>query len=97
MGRDLLSVTGLAHKLIDDLRPLAEMLAPSDRRIVERFFDAILQERVAIAEATDLLPLEAALVILLVEEHKRNNHENNELYKQLKELRDEIEKLKLAP
>lgn len=97
MGRDLLSVTGLAHKLIDDLRPLAEMLAPSDRRIVERFFDAILQERVAIAEATDLLPLEAALVILLVEEHKRNNHENNELYKQLQELRDEIERLKLAP
>lgn len=97
MGRDLLSVTGLAHKLIGDLRPLAEMLAPSDRRIVEKFFDAILQERVAIAEATDLLPLEAALVILLVEEHKRNNHENVELYKQLQELRDEIERLKPAP
>jgi hypothetical protein len=94
MGRDLLSVTGLAHKLIDELRPLAEMLAPSDRRVVEGYFDAILQERVAIASATDLLPLEAAFVILLLEERKRNNHEITELYRQLQELRDNIERLK---
>ena len=93
MGRDLLSVTGLAHKLIADLKPLSEMLAPDERRIVEKFFDSILQQRVAIANAADLLPLEAALVILLVEERKRNNHETTELYKQLQELRDQIKRL----
>jgi len=97
MGRDILSVTGLAHKLIGDLKPLSEMLAPSDRRIVEGFFDAILQQRVAIATATDLLPLEGALVILLVEERKRNQHEITELYQQLQELRHEIERLKPEP
>ena len=97
MGRDILSVTGLAHKLIGDLKPLSEMLAPSDRRIVEGFFDAILQQRVAIATATDLLPVEAALVILLVEERKRNQHEITELYQQLQELRHEIERLKVEP
>jgi len=93
MGRDLLSVTGLAHKLIADLKPLSEMLAPDERRIVEKFFDSILKQRVAIANAADLLPLEAALVILLMEERKRNNHETTELYKQLQELRDQIKRL----
>ncbi len=95
MGRNLLSTTGLAQKLIAELKPLAEMLPPNERRIVERFFDVILQQRVAIANATDLLPLEAALVILLAEEHRTNNHESNELYKQLQELRREIEELKI--
>jgi len=69
------------------------MLAPDERRIVEKFFDSILKQRVAIANAADLLPLEAALVILLMEERKRNNHETTELYKQLQELRDQIKRL----
>ena len=94
MGRNLLSTTGLAHKLIADLKPLSDMLHPNERRIVENFFDTILQQRVAIAEATDLLPLEAALVILLVEERRRANNEESELYKQIQELRHEIERLK---
>ena len=97
MGRNLLSTTGLAHKLIADLKPLSEMLPPNERRIVENFFEIILQQRVAIAEATDLLPLEAALVILLVEERRRANSEESELYKQIQELRHEIEGLKPEP
>jgi hypothetical protein len=94
MGRNTLSTTALAHKLIADLQPLSEMLPSNERRIVEKFFDIILQQRVAIAEATDLLPLEAALIILLAEERRRNNVENNELYRQIEELRDEIQRLK---
>jgi hypothetical protein len=94
MGRHLLSTTALAHKLIANLKPLSEMLPPNERRIVEKFFDIILQQRVAIAEATDLLPLEAALVILLAEERRRNNRENDEIYEQIQELRGEIERLK---
>ena len=91
MGRNLLSTTGLSHKLIADLTPLYEMLSPNDRRIVQRFFETILQQRVAIAEATDLMPLEAAFVILLVEEHKERYREDNELYQQIQELRQELE------
>jgi hypothetical protein len=94
MGRNTLSTTALAHKLIADLKPLSAMLPPNERRIVEKFFEVILQQRVAIAEATDLLPLEAALVILLAEERRRNNCGNDELYRQIQELRGEIERLK---
>lgn len=101
MGRHTLSTTALAHKLIADLKPLSEMLPPNERRIVEKFFDVILQQRVAISEATDLLPLEAALVVLLVEERRRNDFENEEIYqelqRQIQELKGEIEMLKLTP
>lgn len=97
MGRNTLSTTALAHKLIADLKPLSHMLAPNEHRIVEKFFNVILQQRVAIAEATDLLPLEAALVVLLVEEHRRNDADNlslyEELHRQIQELRGEIEML----
>ncbi len=94
MGRNLLSTTGLAQKIVSDLKPLSEMLPPNERRIVEHFFEAILQQRVAIANATDLLPLEAALVILLMEERKTNRHEQNELYIQLQEMKHEIEEIR---
>lgn len=97
MGRNTLSTTALAHKLIADLKPLSLMLPPNERRVVEKFFDIILQQRVAISEATDLLPLEAALVVLLVEERRRNDTENaqiyEELHRQIQELRGEIELL----
>ena len=97
MGRNTLSTTALAHKLIADLKPLSVMLPPNERRVVEKFFDIILQQRVAISEATDLLPLEAALVVLLVEERRRNDTENaqiyEELHRQIQELRGEIELL----
>jgi len=101
MGRNTLSTTALAHKLIADLKPLSEMLSPNERRVVEKFFDIILQQRVAIAQATDLLPLEAALVVLLVEERRRNDAENQSLYeelhRQIQDLRCEIEVLSKAP
>ena len=97
MGRNTLSTTALAHKLIAELRPLSLMLSPNERRVIEKFFDIILQQRVAISEATDLLPLEAAIVVLLVEEHRKNDAERaslyEELHRQVQELRGEIEML----
>src|SRR5512147_948694 len=94
MGRNLLSTTALAQKLIAELKPLSEMLPPNERRIVEKFFDTILQQRVAIAEATDLLPLEAALIILLADERRKTNLELDEVYLQLQQMRHEIERMK---
>src|SRR5512138_1143563 len=94
MGRYTLSTTALAHKLIANLKPLSEMLPPNERRIVEKFFDIILQQRVAISEATDLMPLEAALVILLAEERRRSNLEIDAVYQELQKLKNEIERLK---
>ncbi len=94
MGRNLPSTTGLVQKIIADLTPLSEMLSPSDRRLMEKFFDSILEQRVAIANATDLLPLEAALLILQLEERKRTNHEFNRLYEQLQRMQRELDELK---
>jgi len=91
-----LSTTELAHKLIADLKPLMDMLSPSDRRVIKLFCDYILRQRVPISNATDLLPLEAALIIIQAEEHKKNNQEFAELYNQMQELRRELEKLKPA-
>jgi hypothetical protein len=92
-----LSPTELAHKIIAELMPLADMLSPSDRRIIKRFCEYILQNRVSISNATSLLPLEAALVVVQVEEHENNNYQFSDLRNQLQELKREIEELKLRP
>jgi hypothetical protein len=110
MSPQYLTVTELAYQLIADLEPLVEMLAPSDQRIVEKFCDYILQQRVPNANVTNLLPLEVALFLIQLEEHKKNHHEftelhnqlqemrieNTELHNLLQELKDEVERLKTA-
>jgi len=90
-----LSPTELAHKIIAELMPLADMLSPNDRRIIKRFCEYILQNRLSISNATTLLPLEAALVVVQVEEHENNNYQFSDLRNQLQELRRELEELKL--
>ena|SRR5215207_6523448 len=92
-----LSATELAHKIIAELMPLADMLSPNDRRIIKRFCEYILQNRVSISNATSLLPLEAALVVVQVEEHENNNYQFSDLRSQLQELKREIEELKRRP
>ena len=86
-----LSTTELAHKIIVELMPLADMLSPADRRIIKKFCEYILQQRVSISNATSLLPLEAALVIMQLEEHKNNAHEFSEIHNELQEIRRKIE------
>ena len=88
-----LSSTELADKVIVELKPLADMLSPKYRRILKRFCEYILQNRVSISNATGLLPLEAALVIVQVEEHENNNYEFTVLRTQIQELRREITEL----
>lgn len=87
MGRNFLSATELVHQVIADLKPFAEMLPPQDRIIFHKFSEYALNNRAAIANAASLMPLEATLLILLLEEHKQNQR----LYE---ELRAEIERLK---
>lgn len=93
-----LSPTQLAHKVIAEIRVLAGELSPNQQRIIEEYCNEILQNRSAIAEAVNLLPLEAALIIIQVWEHENNNHEISELHKefcrQMGELRGEIDELK---
>ncbi len=93
MGRNTSSSTQLARNIVARLVPLSQMFPPSKRRIIEKFCDDILQERAAISEATDIHPVEAALFVLLTEEHIRNNRENIQLHEQIAQLREEIQLL----
>src|SRR5512143_2454386 len=87
MGRNFPSATELVHEVIGELEPFAEMLPPHDRWILNKFYEYALNNRTAIANAASLMPLEATLLIILLEERKRTTHALNEL-------RAEIEKLK---
>jgi hypothetical protein len=89
MGRNFLSSTQAVQQVIADLKPFTEMLPPQDRLIFDKFYEHALNNRAAIANAASLLPLEATLLILLLEEHKRTQR----LYS---ELRLEIDRLKKA-
>lgn len=87
MGRNFLSATELVHQVIADLKPFTEMLPPQDRLIFNKFAEYALNNRSAIANAASLLPLEAVLLILLLEEHKRNQRLYNELHTRIEELK----------
>lgn len=89
MGRNFPSATQLVHEVIGELKPFSEMLPPHDRWILNRFYEYALNNRTAIANAASLMPLEATLLIILLEERKRTS-------RVLDELQAEIEKLKQA-
>jgi hypothetical protein len=87
MGRNFPSATQLVHEVIGELKPLADMLPPHDRWILTKFYEYALNNRAAIANAASLMPLEATLLIIVLEERKRTN-------RVVSELQAEIEKLK---
>ncbi len=89
MGRNFPSATELVHEVIGELKPFSEMLPPHDRWILNRFYEYALNSRTAIANAASLMPLEATLLVILLEERKRTS-------RVLDELQAEIEKLKRA-
>jgi hypothetical protein len=94
-----LTPTGLAHKLITELQILSDLLTTKNKkRVIKKFGDYILENRSPIAEATHLLPLEAALVVIQVQEHENMHHEITELYKyvdeRIKQLESQIDELK---
>lgn len=96
-GRNFLPATELVHQAIADLKPFAEMLPPQDRLIFNKFSEYALNNRAAIANAASLLPLEATLLILLLEEHKRNQRAREALYAEIEKLRKGREPLERPP
>lgn len=88
------SPTALVYKVVGDLMALADYLSPDQQRIIKRFCDVLLNNRSAVADATNLLPLEAALVVIQVEEHENTNYEISELHKRMDELGREIQELR---
>jgi 7-keto-8-aminopelargonate synthetase-like enzyme len=93
MGRNFPSATQLVHEMIGELKPLSEMLAPQDRWILNRFYEYALNNRTAIANAASLMPMEATLLIILLEERKRTNQAIHELQAEIAKIRQEQKRL----
>lgn len=93
MGRTLPSTTQLAFELIAELKPFYETLRRADQLILDRFFESILQHRVSISHAANLLPMEVMPFVILLEEHKRNSKVYNELYVLIEEIQNKIKYL----
>lgn len=94
MGRSLPPASQLVLQQIDEVRPLYEALRRSDQLILDRIFEEIGPHRAAIANAANLLPLEAMLVLALLEERKKCSLTFDELYEEMARLHREIEELR---
>jgi hypothetical protein len=94
MGRNFPSATQLVHEVIGELKPFSEMLPPHDRRVLNTFYEYAMNNRAAIANAASLMPLEATLLIILLEERKRTNHILSQLQAEIEELKKDRKQLK---
>lgn len=93
MGRNFPSATQLVHEVIGELKPFSEMLPPHDRWILSQFYEYALNNRAAIANAASLMPMEATLLIILLEERKRTNHAISELQAEIAKLTGDQQRL----
>ena len=93
MGRTLPSTTQIAFDLIAELKPFYEALRRTDQLILDRFFESILQHRVAISHSANLLPMEVMPFVILLEEHKRTSQGYNELYVLIQEVENKLRPL----
>ena len=93
MGRTLPSTTQAAFDQIAELKPFYEALRRTDQLILDAFFESILQHRVAISNAANLLPMEVMPFVILLEEHKRNNKVYSELYDLIQQLENKLKPL----
>ena len=93
MGRTLPPVTQLVFSQISEVKSLYAALRRSDQLVLDDFFDSVQQHRAAIANAASLLPLEAMLLLMLMELRKRDAGIHTELYQEMERLRQEIRAL----
>ena len=90
MGKNILASTPLARQVIDELMRIGDGLPQSGRLALRKFSEHILNHRAAIASAPNLGPVEAALLVLLIVEHEKNNRIDNELFSRLESLEDKL-------
>jgi hypothetical protein len=86
MGRSLPPASQLILNQIAELKPIYGALRRSDQLALDDIFDLVQQHRAALANAANLLPLEALLVLVLLEEHKRLSHIQAQLEGELQRL-----------
>ncbi len=88
MGHNFPPAAEAVYQAIADLESFTAMLPPQDRLIFSKFTEYALNQRAAVASAASLLPLEAALIILLLEEHKATQRLYAELCAEIERLKD---------
>jgi len=86
MGRSLPPASQLILNQIAELKSIYGALRRSDQLAMDEIFDVVQQHRAALANAATLLPLEALLVLALLEEHKRANRLYDELEGEIRRL-----------
>ncbi len=96
MGRSLPSITLLLQNQAKEIEALRDALRRTDQILLDSLLDEVQQHRAAIANAASLLPLEAMLLLMLVEGRKREDKIQAELTREIRELRHEVEELKKA-
>ncbi|SRR6266496_2453262 len=100
MPRDSPSNTEYAHKIIHSLKLLFQGLPPTIAyiRLFKKYSEYILNQRSAIYQATQLLPILAALVVIQVERDLDHAHEltkmRNQYNSELTKLREEMDQLR---
>lgn len=93
MGPNSPSTTPYAHKVVASIKPIFKMLFPQYREVFKKYTEYILKHRVALHYATEQLPILVAIVIIQVERDLAHASEINELYRQIDELRREVNRL----
>ena len=97
MGRTLPSTTQIVFKLIAQLKPFYGALRRSDQLILDRFFEAILNHRVPIGNAGNLLPMEVLPFVILLEERKKIDQLHAELLADIEALKSKLNRLLPPP
>ncbi len=96
MGRSLPSVTLMLQNQAEEVKSLHDALRRTDQLILDSLLDEVQQHRAAIANASNLLPLESMFVLMLLEERKREERTHAELIQEIQELRHKVEELAKA-
>jgi len=92
--------TEYAHKIIGSLEDFFENLPPTIayKRIFKKYKEHILNQRSAIYQATWLLPIIAALIVIVVERDLDHAHDLTEIRNQhaceLNKIRKEMDQLR---
>lgn len=93
MGKNLKSARGLAEKLRGKIHFMGTMIDPADRAVIKQFGEWVMDHSVEIHRSTELAPMEAALTMIVLEEHRRITKLSNELHNFMDEMDKRLDEL----
>jgi hypothetical protein len=94
MGRNLPSATQLAFDQIAELESFYGALGRQDQLILDKLFEFVVQHRATIANASSLLPMNVAILAVLIEMNKKTGNAIDELQGTIQELQERANALR---